>query len=164
MFTIVIMNKSLKIKLLEHEKQLLEQGLIKNVTYIGENSIHLYAKSSIAGNDYVNVYRVMGDIELQFLLNNKILPNTQPYQAIVEGEIGRKYMEKYLNGLKYVNSKPTTVVEFTIKKYLYDQMFKIQYKAEDGVLSIGLGNKVCNCLNLFNASIKSFSIVTVKRK
>lgn len=158
------MNKSVKIKLLDHEKQLLEQGSIQNITHKNANSICLHKKSSVPPIDFVNVYRVMGDIELLFLINNNILPNTQPYQAIVEGEIGRKYMEKYLNGLKYVNSKPTTVVEFTIKKDLYNQMFKIQHKAEDGVLSIGLGNKAGNCLELFNAGIKSFSIVTVKRK
>lgn len=158
------MSKSIKIKLLDHEKQLLEQGLIQNITHNNANSICLRKKSSVPQVGCVNVYRVMGDIELLFLINNKILPNTQPYQAIVEGEIGRKYMEKYLNGLKYVNSKPTTVVEFTIEKTLYDQMFKIQHKAEDGVLSIGLGNKAGNCLDLFNTGIKSFAIVSVKRK
>lgn len=153
-----------KIKLLDHEKQLLEKGLLQNITHQNANAIYLYAKSSIPVSEFVNVYRVMGDIELQYLLNTNKLPNTQPYQAIVEGDIGRKYMEKYLIGQKYVNSKPTTIVEFTIRKDLYEKMFKIQHKVEDGVLSIGLGNKAGNCLNLFNAGIETYAIVLVKRK
>jgi hypothetical protein len=70
----------------------------------------------------------MGDIELFFLLNNNFLPNTQPYHAIVEGETGRKYMEKYLNGIKYVDSKPTTIVEFTIKKLYMTTCIKYNIK------------------------------------
>lgn len=153
-----------KIKLLNHEKYLIQHGKLVNITHKNSTAIWLHAPSSIPVKDYVNVYRVMGDKELLFLINNKILPNTQPYQAIVEGEIGRKYMEKYLGGQKRVDSLPTTVVEFTIKKEIYDLMFKIQHKVEDGVLSLGLGNKAGNCLNIFNANIEKFSIVTVKRK
>jgi hypothetical protein len=122
------MNKSTKVKLLDHEKRLLEQGLLTNITHQNANAIWLYAPSSIPRDGYVNVYRVMGDIELLFLLNNNFLPNTQPYQAIVEGETGRKYMEKYLNGIKYVDSKPTTIVEFTIKKLYMTTCIKYNIK------------------------------------
>ena len=57
----------------------------------------------------------MGDTELLFLLQYNQLPDTQPYQAIIEGERGRVYAEKYLNGKKWVDSCPTTVVEFVVK-------------------------------------------------
>jgi hypothetical protein len=73
-------------------------------------------------------------------------------------------MEKFLSGQKYVATNPTTIVEFTIKKEFFDQLFAIQHKIEDGVLSIGLGNKVGNGLKLFNENFESFKIVTVKRK
>lgn len=152
-----------KIKLLDHEKQLLVENKLQNISH-SSNSLVLRTKSSIPENNCVNVYRVMGDIEVLFLTNNKILPNTQPYQAIVEGENGRIYMEKYLFGLKYVDTVPTIVVEFTIEKELYNIMFKIQHKPEDCVMSIGLGNKAGKCLEMFNNGIKKFNIVTVKRK
>ena len=109
----------------------------------------------------------MGDIELLYLLENKILPSTQPYQAIVEGENGRTYMEKYLNGKKTVSTLPTTVVEFTVQKSLIDELFKIQHKIEDGAISMGLGNKAGNGLNLFNKCLldgtSTYRIVKVKR-
>ena len=76
-------------------------------------------------------------------------------------------MEKYLHGIKKVNTNPTTVVEFTINKTLKDKLFKIQYKVEDGVLSMGLGNKAGNGLKLFNDDlinkISSYRIVIIKR-
>jgi hypothetical protein len=156
------MNK--KPKLLDHEKELLSAKLLKDITHTRSTSIWLHGESSTEEENCVNVYRVMGDKELLFLLQNKNLPNTQPYQAIVEGDEGRKYMEKFLSGQKYVATNPTTIVEFIIKKEIFNQLFAIQHKIEDGVLSIGLGNKAGNGLKLFNANIKSFRIVTVKRK
>jgi len=59
-----------------------------------------------------NVYRVMGDVELSYLLEHNALPNTQPYQAIMEGQAGRAYTETFLTGKKRVDSSPTTVLEF----------------------------------------------------
>jgi hypothetical protein len=37
------MNKSTKVKLLDHEKRLLEQGLLTNITHQNANAIWLYA-------------------------------------------------------------------------------------------------------------------------
>jgi hypothetical protein len=157
-----------KVKLLKHEKELLQNGLIKNITHKSSSSIWLRTESSNVAQPYVNVYRVMGDSELMYLLNNKQLPSTQPYQAIVAGEEGRNYMEKYLHGLKHVDTNPTTVVEFTIVQTLYDTLFTIQHKIEDGVISIGLGKYAGNSLDLFNNDLANntsqFKIVTVKRK
>lgn len=157
-----------KVKLLKHEKELLQNGSIQNITHKKSSSVWLHTESSNVDKPYVNVYRVMGDDELLYLLNNKQLPSTQPYQAIVIGQEGRNYMEKYLNGLKYVDTNPTTVVEFTILQTLYDKLFAIQHKIEDGTISIGLGKYAGNGLDLFNDDlvndISHFKIVTVKRK
>lgn len=135
------MNKT-KAKLLPHEKQLLDDGKLVDIT-------HLNTSSSEPQYGFVNVYRVMGDTELLYLLENLELPSTQPYQAIVEGSDGRKYMEKYLGGQKYVATSPTTVIEFTIRKELKDKLFAMQHKIEDGVISMGLGNKAGNGLVYF---------------
>ena len=89
----------------------------------------------------------MGDLELKHLLSNGVLPDTQPYQTIVEGEAGRRYAEKYLRGAKKpspsrpLGSTPTTVVEFVVPRELVEQLFAMQSKIEDGVLSHGLGDK-----------------------
>lgn len=78
------------------------------------------------------------------------------------------YAEKYLTGEKWVNTHPTTVVEFTVPEELYDTLFAQQHKCEDGCLSIGLGSKAGKGLELFNASLfqkkSTFRIVLVKRK
>ena len=156
--------------LLPHEKKLLLDGELKNITHKGSSSIWLDAPStefSLVEN-ITNVYRPMGDLELLFLLKHGILPDTQPYQSITEGVAGRIYAEKYLNGKKWVDSCPTTVVEFCIPKELFKTLFEIQHKCEDGCLSIGLGEKGGGGLKLFNASLakkeSSFRIVKVKRK
>jgi hypothetical protein len=49
-----------------------------------------------SGADCTRVYRPVGDLELMYLVNNNALPSTQPYQAIIEGDAGRTYAEKYL--------------------------------------------------------------------
>ena len=96
-----------------------------------------------------------------------MLPYTQPYQTIVEGQSGRTYAEKYLRGHKSVDSSPTTVVEFLAPRALIDRLFAMQSKPEEGVLSHGLGNKGGKGLPFFNASLQSgettFCIVLVKR-
>ena len=161
------MSKKIKVKLLSHEYKLLADNLIQNVTHTNSSSIWLKADSSIPFDTHTNVYRIMGDNELLYLLANNQLPCTQTYQAIVEGPNGRIYMEKYLHGQKYVDTNPTTVVEFTISKILKDKLFALQYKVEDGVMSMGLGNKAGNGLNLFNEDMangkSSYRIVTIKR-
>lgn len=114
----------------------------------------------------------MGDIELLHLLEKNQLPNTQPYQAIVEGDIGRTYMEKHLTGQKSVDTNPTTVVEFTINNDLLDvlwslDMYKKQHKIEDGCISMGLGFKAGKGLDLFNRQLLvgeiTYRIVKVRR-
>jgi len=129
------------------------------------SSVWLNRESSCPKSGYVNVYRVMGDVELLYLIENDKLPNTQPYQAIVKGEDGRKYMEKYLSGQKHVSTSPTTVVEFTIQEEIWNQLFSIQNKIEDGVMSVGLGDKAGKGLILFNKFLdkNNYRIVKVKR-
>ncbi|AYV82523.1 MAG: hypothetical protein Hyperionvirus1_102 [Hyperionvirus sp.] len=153
--------------LLVHERELLKSGKIGNLTHKGATSAWLDAPSSVAENGMTTVYRVMGDAEFLYLLEKNELPDTQPYQAIMEGPRGRVYAEKYLNGKKYVNTSPTTVVEFLCPENLITELFKIQHKAEDGALSIGLGNKAGNGLKKFNESLTigntKWKIVKVKR-
>jgi hypothetical protein len=114
------------------------------------------------------VYRPMGDLEILFLVKNGALPNTQPYQAIIEGENGRLYAEKYLNGKKKVDTEPTTVVEFVCPKSLIQLLFDKQHKVEDGAMSIGLGDKAGGGLPTFNQSLldgeSSWRIVKIKRR
>mmetsp|Transcript_4351 Transcript_4351/g.7926 ORF Transcript_4351/g.7926 Transcript_4351/m.7926 type:complete len:198 (+) Transcript_4351:444-1037(+) len=109
----------------------------------------------------------MGDAEVSHLLEHNELPNTQPFQAIIQGEPGREYSEKYLKGLKKVDSSPSTVVEFVAEKRMIDELFQHFHKPEDGVLSCGLGDKAGGQRNKFNDSLRSGSthwrIVTVKR-
>jgi hypothetical protein len=151
-----------------HEIELLKSGKLKNDTHPGATSVWLHADSSEPGEGQTNVYRHMGDIEFGFLMQNNQLPDTQPYQTIVEGAIGRKYCEKYLNGTKWVDSNPTTVVEFTTTKDLVAQLFAIQHKPEDGCLSMGLGSKGGGGLPIFNASLvdgrTTWRVVRVKRR
>jgi len=96
-----------------------------------------------------------------------ILPDTQPYQAIIAGPTGRWYANKYLNGQKRTDTHPSTIVEFTCPIALIDQLKDIQVKVEDGALSMGLGDKAGGGLPIFNQSIldgqTSFRIVKIKR-
>ena len=158
----------MKIKLLSHEKTLLDEKQLKDITHTNSSSIWLHADSVLELPDLmIAVYRVMGDVELLYLLNNGVLPDTQPYQAIVKDEDGRVYMEKYLKGKKKVNTSPTTVIEFVIPEKLWDQLYALQHKNEDGVISIGLGDKAGKGLNHFNQSLSkkesTYRIVIVKR-
>merc|ERR1712079_237130 len=96
-----------------------------------------------------------GDLECGHLLAHGLLPDTQPYQTIVEGEEGRAYAEKYLRGHKSVDSSPTTVVEFVAPRALVARLFAMQSKNEDGAISHGLGDKGGHGLPLFNEGLQS---------
>jgi len=98
----------------------------------------------------------------------RLLSATQPYQAILEGALGRAYCEKYLSGQKWTNTHPSTVVEFRVPAALVAALMARQHKAEDGAVSMGLGSKAGGGLPLFNAALKDgtadFRIVKVKRR
>ncbi|KAK5577093.1 hypothetical protein RB653_002031 [Dictyostelium firmibasis] len=154
--------------LLPHERQLLDSGELKNITHRGSSSVWLESLSSVPPEGKINVYRPMGDLEIIFLVENGFLPNTQPYQAIIEGSNGRQYANKYLTGKKWTDTNPSTIVEFTCPIELIEHCKSIQTKIEDGAISIGLGNKAGNTLPFFNDSLKStqttFRIVKIKRE
>ena len=109
----------------------------------------------------------MGDSEVRYLVEHGELPETQPYQAIIEGEEGRLYANKYLVGAKRTNTNPTTVVEFSVPTELIETLKGRQMKIEDGALSMGLGHKAGKGISLFNQSMRqgytTYRIVKVKR-
>ncbi|KYR02810.1 hypothetical protein DLAC_00275 [Tieghemostelium lacteum] len=149
------------------EKELLDSGRLENITHHGATSVYLEAPSTIPTDGKTNVYRPMGDIEIEYLVTNGLLPDTQPYQAIIQGSVGRNYANKYLTGKKWTNTSPSTIVEFTCPVELVEQLKKIQIKVEDGALSMGLGSAAGGGLPLFNDSIAnqqtSWRIVKIKR-
>lgn len=153
--------------LLPHEQNLLEKGELQNVTHKGSSSLWLEAPSSTPPDGKTLVYRPMGDLEVKYLLDNNQLPDTQPYQAIIAGYVGRWYANKYLTGKKWTDTKPSTIVEFVTPTELVETLKKMQCKVEDGAISMGLGNKAGKGLPLFNKSIAegntSWRIVKVKR-
>mmetsp|Transcript_6778 Transcript_6778/g.11919 ORF Transcript_6778/g.11919 Transcript_6778/m.11919 type:complete len:213 (+) Transcript_6778:44-682(+) len=157
------------VKLLDHEQQLVMTGELQDITHKGASSVWLWAASSEVTDAETSglVYRPMADIELTYLLRNGQLPDTQPYQTIVEGEEGRTYAEKYLRGHKSVDTSPTTVVEFAVPRALIDLLWGMQSKNEDGAISHGLGQKGGKGLPYFNKCLQdgegSFRIVLVKR-
>eukprot|EP00746_Dinoflagellata_sp_MGD_P166139 gnl/MRDRNA2_/MRDRNA2_95843_c0_seq1.p1 gnl/MRDRNA2_/MRDRNA2_95843_c0~~gnl/MRDRNA2_/MRDRNA2_95843_c0_seq1.p1 ORF type:complete len:563 (+),score=116.60 gnl/MRDRNA2_/MRDRNA2_95843_c0_seq1:71-1759(+) len=156
------------LRLLPHELELVETGRMIDITHNGSSSIWLSAESThLTQSTLSAVYRPMGDIEFAHLLAHGVLPNTQPYQTIVEGDGGRRYAEKYLRGHKSVDSSPTTVVEFVVPRALKEKLFDMQSKIEDGAISHGLGNKGGKGLPFFNAELQSgqatWRVVLVKR-
>lgn len=156
------------LKLLAHELELVESGQLVDITHSGSSAIWLSKDSALLEDESMAlVYRPMGDIECQHLLTSGTLPDTQPYQTIVEGKEGRIYAEKYLRGHKSVDSSPTTVVEFAAPRVLVQHLFAMQSKNEDGAISHGLGDKGGQGLPLLNFSLQSgettFRIVCVKR-
>jgi len=156
------------VKLLAHEQELVEEGKLQDITHAGASAIWLSTESARPADDSSTlVYRPMGDDECDYLLRQGVLPDTQPYQTIVEGSEGRIYAEKYMRGQKSVDSSPTTVVEFLVPRVMVRQLFAMQSKNEDGAISHGLGNKGGRGLPIFNASLlngaSSFRIVFVKR-
>ena len=85
--------------LLPHERELYAAGELENITHRGSSAIWLERKCSAPEDPVlVNVYRPMGDIETLYLVEYKQLPDTQPYQAIMQGPAGRVYADKYLTG------------------------------------------------------------------
>lgn len=166
------LGKSIKL-LLAHERALLASGALVNVTHEGSSSVWLHAEStpsSALASGMTLVYRPMGDAEVLHLLSAGCLPGSQPYQAIIEGACGRVYSEKYLHGSKWTNTHPSTVVEFTVPAALIAQLMERQHKAEDGAISMGLGDKAGKGLPMFNAALadkatgSSWRIVKVKRR
>jgi len=155
--------------LLMHERSLLDNGDLVNITHNKSTSGWLVGQlTPVSPCDLTTtVYRPMGDIELMYLLEHKTLPTTQPYQAIIEGATGFKYSGKYLNGAKKVDTSPTTIVEFVVPKDFLAHMLSIQSKVEDGAISVGLGGKAGNCIGMFNELMSNgviqFRIVKVKR-
>ena len=154
-------------RLLPHELALYNSGQLLNITHHGSSSMWLEAPSSSPSEGRINVYRPMGDAEATYLVEHGELPDTQPYQAIIEGENGRLYANKYLTGMKFTNTHPTTIVEFCAPIELIERLKEKQTKIEDGALSIGLGHCAGKGLPLFNESMRkgetTFRIVKVKR-
>eukprot|EP00961_Rhodomonas_salina_P055213 741780-Rhodomonas_salina.1 len=163
------MGKVKGVKLLRHEKDLLASGELTEITHKGASSVWLSrACTQLEDSSACTcIYRHMGDTECAYLLETGTLPATQPYQTIVQGEDGRKYCEKYLRGQKYVDTTPTTIVEFLVPTAIVQNLWSVQHKPEDGVLSHGLGFAAGHTLPLFNESLakgeSKFAIVLVKR-
>ena len=154
-------------RLLPHELALYNAGELQNITHHGSSSIWLEALSSTPDAGRTNVYRPMGDLEVRYLVEHGELPDTQPYQAIIEGDNGRLYANKYLTGAKWTNTSPTTIVEFCAPTALIEVLKERQVKVEDGALSMGLGDKAGKGLPLFNESMRNrettYRIVKIKR-
>ncbi|CAF3725462.1 unnamed protein product [Adineta steineri] len=154
-------------RLLAHELALYNSGELQNITHHGSSSMWLETPSSSPPPGRTNVYRPMGDIEILYLIEHRQLPDTQPYQAIIEGENGRLYANKYLTGAKWTSTSPTTIVEFCAPIELIETLKQKQMKVEDGALSMGLGDKAGKGLPIFNESIRNgdttFRIVKIKR-
>ena len=66
---------------------------------------------------------------------------------------GFKYCMKYFTGKKKVDTNVTTIVQFLVQRQLVDTLFSMFAKAEDGVMSHGLGNKGGKGLPYFNRSL-----------
>ena len=153
--------------LLPHERALLEAGQLQDKTHQNASSVWLSSPSpSEAPDGTTLVYRPIGDAELTCLRETGQLPATQPYQAIIQGEVGRQYAEKFLNGRKKVDTHPSSVVEFAVRAELIERLFAKHSKIEDGTLSCGLGSAAGSGLPSFNAALEAgeatWRIVTVK--
>ena len=165
--------KKLKVRLLPHEVSWLSEGKLQDITHSGASSKWLFAPSSTYDSNEENdnpvtlCYRHMGDVEFQVLLSTNQLPSTQPYQTLTRGQEGRAYCESYLRQYKYVDTSPTTVVEFRCPASLIDDFYSTQSKIEDGTISHGLGDKAGKTLPRFNQAILqgeiTWRIVLVKR-
>lgn len=152
--------------LLPHEQALLAAGSLEDHTHAGASSAVLHAPSGTLAEGDTLVYRPVGDVEASYLREHGILPDTQPYQAIIEGEGGRAYAEKFISGSKKSDAHPTTVVEFAAPASLITSLFETHSKIEDGAISTGLGSKAGKGLPRFNAALADGSarwrIVTVR--
>ena len=162
--------KRKKPKLRAHETALLAAGELEDVSHHNASSKWLFAESTDENKlkkGRVLVYRHMGDGECSYLLEHNQLPDTQPYQTITRSQEGRRYCESYLRTNKFVNTNPTTVVEFECEKDMIDSFYEIQRKPEEGTLSHGLGSKAGKTLPIFNDGLRrgdtTWRIVLVKR-
>eukprot|EP01089_Gocevia_fonbrunei_P015185 TRINITY_DN4368_c0_g1_i1.p1 TRINITY_DN4368_c0_g1~~TRINITY_DN4368_c0_g1_i1.p1 ORF type:complete len:155 (+),score=20.74 TRINITY_DN4368_c0_g1_i1:45-509(+) len=113
--------------LLLHERELLAKGELHNITHKGASAIWLEALSSAHQPGKTIVYRPMGDTEAVYLVQHKELPDTQPYQAIIEGANGRDYANKYLTGQKWTDTNPSTIVEFVAPIHLIETLKTVSY-------------------------------------
>lgn len=138
-----------------HEKEMVKQGLLKNITHEGSRHVIYEGTPAVTQDWEAVVYRHMGDSELRFLLDENQLPDTQPYQTIVRGSEGLNYCKKYFGGGKQVDTEVTVIIEFVSEKTLIETLFQKFSKAEDGCMSHGLGSKAGKTLNLFNESIRT---------
>ena len=119
--------------------------------------------SSVKTNPFfTTVYRPVGDDELRHLQQANQLPSTQPYQAIMEGQPGRAYAERYVDGTKRVDTAPATVIEIVAPTVLIQKLFEKQQKPEDGCLSHGLGFAAGKDLDVMNSWLKDFNDCFVK--
>lgn len=111
-------------ELAPHEKALFEQGFLCECTH-GKATARCFSAplgSSVRSRNSARdekleekqfieptlLYRHMGDAELSILLRYDRLPDTQPYQTVVEGHGGYLYCRKYLmvgNGLILILSR-----------------------------------------------------------
>jgi hypothetical protein len=161
------LGKAVKL-LLAHELKLFDSGQLVNVTHAKASSITLVAACGSAAAGRTLVYRPMGDEEVQYLVDNGALPETQPYQAIIRGHAGRSYADKFVVGAKQVDTHPSSIVEFNMPTALIDALFAIQHKAEDGALSHGLGRAAGRTVAQFNAALTNgsgwFRVVKVRRR
>jgi len=155
-----------------YERTLVNDGLLRDVTWPRATSYWLEApnllqKAAKVSPGITQVYRHMGDAELGFLREHQQLPSTQPYQTIVEGPAGYEYCKRYFTGQKKVDSGVTSIIEFEMPQELQATLWKMQCKAEDGVLSHGLGDKGGKGLPLFNKGLRcgqvTWQVVFVKR-
>ncbi|CAB9513559.1 expressed unknown protein [Seminavis robusta] len=163
-------NKRKKPKLLAHESALLDDEELSDVTHPNASSRWLYAASTdetTLDKARILIYRHMADKEFEHLMTHNQLPDTQPYQTITRSQDGRTYCESYLRSNKFVDTSPTTVVEFNCSKTMIDGFYDIQRKPEDGCLSHGLGHKAGKTLFVFNGALgegdSTWRIVLVKR-
>ena len=130
-----------------HEKALLESGILAEISHRGASSILLQARHFNDEDmcleseklevekveeevedqqEMVRIYRHMTDKECSFLREKGILPDTQPYQTIVEGDEGFQYCKKYFCGKKKVTPPVSTIVEFMCPRTLVDTLFAMQ--------------------------------------
>ena len=159
--------KKHKVRLLPHEAALLQQGLLQNITHTNASSTWLVAACAESTPGRILCYRHMGDGECAFLLQYNQLPETQPYQTLTRGVQGRAYCEKYFRSNKFVDTSPTTIVEFDCEEAMVERFYSIQSKIEDGTISHGLGCKAGNTIAAFNKYLADgrvqWRIILVKR-
>ena len=133
-----------------HEKALLESGALTEISHKGASSVLLQApqlgeqapeaeleafenmaqedeaRKAVESEEMVSIYRHMTDKECSYLRERGRLPDSQPYQTIVEGTEGFEYCKKYFCGKKKVTPPVSTIVEFMCPRSLVDRLFAMQ--------------------------------------